>query len=252
MDEEHWQQVMDMVRTWAEHAAQFAQPSVQEKPKLFPLVEEDELFFTVVLPKYRRNSLTAKNCDRDGLPAIGKTFFETFNQVWQQIHRADRFVILRHWHEPVVRRYFPFRPPLIQVIDTRFPLPKEARFQESGNRLDFCGTLIREHRDCLPGEIAATLADVHLVASGEHWRLVTKYLEDPMKDWEALLENHFLHDVSAENFDDPDDDECHHFEIIEAASEEKYSELTAEFLRHYRVAIATILERWDFAAEAGK
>jgi hypothetical protein len=243
MDDAPWlPSLSNLAPFFGEPTQQAKRRSPKKKQDIFPLVDEDGLFFCIISARF-------KNATHTGLPPVGKAFRQAFNQVWEQIREADRLCMLNYWDEPMIGSSLPFRP-LIQLVIDRYPLPQEARFISLGNELNFWARSIREHDEPLPREIARMLADVHHVASRAHWGLTLKYLDEPMKQWEALPENRLILLLKEQAYEDLEPDVRQRIDLIDAAGEQKYKELVAQFRPRHDAAIAAILNRWGFDDEA--
>jgi hypothetical protein len=196
-----------------------------------PLAEKDGLWFrSGSLCVHADESTFWVDEAGDQNPALQRGFHRAFNQVWGRIPPADRQILLGYWRAPSwpdLQRHpqpSPVPRPLIQVVDLESLTSAHEVCSRLGHELTFAVSLATEHRDQLPVEIGQALAQVHLFATREHWRLVVSALEEPLARWEKRQKK-----------------------VTEASRAKKWDELEAVFLRKHEAALNQLVRAWGLA-----
>jgi hypothetical protein len=196
------------------------------------LVSRDGLYFRV-LSDPARHKMSPSQAGGPGSrnEGIWQAFRRPFNEVWDRVPRPDRQVFVDYWQRPPYRSAsdgLSFTPPpsghrpLIQVTD-RAPLsPLLPVWSQLGHEMNFPVALVVEQPHRLPLVIARTLAQVFMLATRRHWRLVVSKIEEPLARWER----------------------SQGARVTEAARDERLDVLEAEYLRAHEAEVAQVLRRW--------
>jgi hypothetical protein len=147
-----------------------------EKEQAVPLVLLDKLFFRLEV------------ADSGSLPAtlkeIEEPFRDAFCEVWEQIPRTDRNLLLRYWRTQAGRTLPLHTNPLIRLVAVPPWSLVPPRFASLGRELNFLLVEIEAKPDNLRSEIATALAQVLLIADRRHWALILEQIEEPIERWE--------------------------------------------------------------------
>src|SRR5262245_22563193 len=154
-----------------------APPGSSEGHPFLPIVEADGLYFRVVTRAGSRPQVP------DG---VADAFAGTFGEVWRRLPRPDRQRLLAYWREQ--RGWDPtFGPregprPVIHVVH---PSEDSAEgVDQFGHLLTFPAALILRRPGAVALSVGRALAGAYRLATGAHWRLVLRLVEDPLARWE--------------------------------------------------------------------
>lgn len=226
-----------------------AGPPAFEKQGFLPLVEDEGLVFCITLRSRLPISDEASSKIRAGFPSLGGTFRQAFNIVWHQVPTTDRIRLLDYWAKPFFWERRPTRP-FIRIFYDKYRISEDEKIRSSGHELNFCGRSIQDEKNHLSFDIAHTLAGAYLFASRQHWKIIAKYIEEPLAEWEALPENRLILLLKENSYDDLEPEIRQQIDVIDAAADVKHKTLVVEFQRQRSAALDEIVQRWGFRQEA--
>jgi hypothetical protein len=155
-------------------------------------------------------------------------FRELFSSVWLRIAVNDRAAMLDYWRRNGRSRVvnYPDPPPrfvpVIQFIDLGAGTPQSPAIEKFGHRLNFTASLLAEPR--AGSMIADTLARAYHYATGEHFRLFTKVVDEPYEQWEKRMAE----------------------KVTETQCDKKWGQLSGVYQRQLQVAITKTIQRWGW------
>jgi hypothetical protein len=170
--------------------------------------------------------------DLDGAPdaAAAETFRAAFNEVWDRIPATDRDCMLDYWSteryitSPSDSEPMPVHRPVIRLVDRQSDSQLTVACTKFGLDMTFPAALVRGPRDVLLREIGDALVYVYRNATSEHWALLERMIEGPLRRWERAQSSRVT-----------DKDRNRVLDVLE----EKYD-------RRYQVVVTRLLRRWGF------
>ena len=196
-------------------------------PNKFMLVEKDRLFHYIVTSS-PDITVSPTSQIKKVFAKMAQSFRTLFCRVWDQIPELDQQQILAYWRQKSVPNGFaeraetPRAKPLIEISMNAGETSVE--FNQLGHHLVFPDNLLSSSALQQSCEVARTLAQVHRIASGEHWKRVVEMIEEPIACWEREQGGR----------------------ATEKRRDKKLDLLEADYLESFEKGILDTLRRWRF------